>query len=79
MKLNICALNTELAEAKKMLAENQPLLILGAQFYNKFYMNLVFFAASIKQFGPVTPSGCTERTIGQGYLITLQNTSPLEF
>ena len=31
MKLSIYELNLELSEAKKMLAENQPLVILGAQ------------------------------------------------
>ena len=33
MKLNICAFNSELAEAKKMLADNQPLFNAGAQLY----------------------------------------------
>ena len=32
MKLAICALNAELAEAKDMLSDNQPLVSLGAQF-----------------------------------------------
>ena len=31
MKLTICALNAELVEANNMLAENQPLVSLGAQ------------------------------------------------
>ena len=32
MKLAICALNAELAEAKDMLSDNHPLVSLGAQF-----------------------------------------------
>ena len=31
MKLTICVLNAELAESKKMLEVNQPLVISGAQ------------------------------------------------
>ena len=33
MKLTICALNSELAEAKKVLADNQPLVSLGDLLY----------------------------------------------
>ena len=33
MKLTICALNSEFAEAKKMLADNQTLVSLGAHLY----------------------------------------------
>ena len=33
IKLTICALNSELAEAKKILAGNQPLVSLRAQLY----------------------------------------------
>ena len=33
MKPTVCALNVELAEAKKILADNQPLVSLGANLY----------------------------------------------
>ena len=46
---------------------------------NKVYTNLDFFSASIEHIEPVTPSGCTTRTIGQEYFVTLHSTFPFEF
>ena len=54
MKSTICALNAELSEAKKMLANNQPLVSLDAHLYklksiNKLPSSLaadIFYAMS---------------------------------
>ena len=39
MKSTICALNAELAEAKEMLADNHPLVSLGAQLSKLYSIN----------------------------------------
>ena len=76
MKSTICALNSELAEAKKMLADNHMLVNLGAQFSKLMSINKqppslaadIFYAMAKAVMSKVSPESVS---LGGGLIVAV--------